>query len=397
MKIIFHVFFILLLTSCFSGKGIKGTWKVDLNIQENNLPVLIHLDEKEGKVTGHLQNSDEKVTLDGTIEDGKFYINIGMSYAAFRGEVSGEKIKGVWIRTTKSNYEVPFAGHKSSLKELHLDQEKQKNISEISGNWKVHLGDDRYGIGIFEQKGARIKGSILTETGDYRYLDGYIKGNELNLFGFDGTFSFVLKLLIKTDEMKGKMFAGKSYNKEISAVKDAEFQLKDPSTMVEILAENPVKFNYEDITGVTVNFDDGHLKGKAKVVQIFGSWCPNCIDETHYFLEWRKRNLAKLNHIEFVAVAFEKFETDKEAKKVLRKLKAKMKMDYPVVLADFNGTKKIGEFFPVSKIKAYPTTIYLDKNNQVKKVYTGFAGRATGPFFDAFEREFNTTIDELIK
>ena len=45
---------------------------------------------------------------------------------------------------------------------------------------------------------------------------------------------------------------------------------------------------------------------------------------------------------------------------------------------------------------AFPTTIFLDKNHNVRMVHTGFNGPATGEKYVAFKKEFESFVGELL-
>jgi len=47
-------------------------------------------------------------------------------------------------------------------------------------------------------------------------------------------------------------------------------------------------------------------------------------------------------------------------------------------------------------IASFPTTIFIDKKGNVRKVHSGFSGPATGKFYEEFKTEFNALIDELV-
>jgi len=47
-------------------------------------------------------------------------------------------------------------------------------------------------------------------------------------------------------------------------------------------------------------------------------------------------------------------------------------------------------------IAAFPTTLFIDRKGNVRKVHTGFSGPATGKFYDEFKKEFNRLIDQLV-
>jgi thiol-disulfide isomerase/thioredoxin len=388
------------MISCQEENQIVGNWKIDLKIQEHDLPFIIKLKKDEtnkDKILGHLINSTEKIPLDGSFIDGKFELDIGTSYAKLIGTIDGNELDGNWVRTNKENYKVQISGQKILKENLYQHFESKKTPLSFGGNWKIDLGKDKFGLGIFTQKGSRIQGSILTETGDYRFLDGYIEQNNILLYGFDGVFSFVLKIILSPDQFKANLYSGKTYNQDISGVRDEEFRLADPNGLTKLIGKKPLKLSFNDINGEEIDFNKGRFKDKAKIIQIFGSWCPNCIDETQFLVEWRTKNEAKLNDIEFIAIAFEKFPDEVAALKKLRKMRYKLGMNYPLVLGDFTSTKTVTKFVPIEKTIAFPTTFYLNKKNEIIKVHTGFSGQATGMFYEDFKTDFNKTVNALIK
>ena len=140
----------------------------------------------------------------------------------------------------------------------------------------------------------------------------------------------------------------------------------------------------------------GEFKDKPKVIQLFGSWCPNCVDETHFFNDWIASNPELAPKISFIALAFENFESKAQAVKAVKKSKKKLSMNYPVILIDYNRKIKPEDILPIDKGRAFPTTLFLDKNNKIIKVHTGFSGPATGPFFEKFKESFQKTIVDLV-
>lgn len=396
IKVVVQILCFIALIACQSKPRIDGLWKLEIKLQDQILPVLIQVKQEKDELSATLTNSDEKINLKGGLKDNQFILDFETGYARFKGKIEDDKLVGEWIRTNKEDYKVPFIGVKTTLTTLFNSYRKESNLIDLKGNWKVQLGKDKTGLGVFKQDGARVQGSILTPTGDYRYLDGFIKGNEIKLYGFDGVFSFVFNLIYQDGQLKGDMYSGKSFTQEIQAMVDNEFELIKATEMTKLTSDKPLKFSFPSIKGEIIDLDKGKLKGKAKVIQLFGSWCPNCIDETRFFLEWRKNNQAKLNELEFIAVSFERTKSKQEALKNLKKLSYRIQMDYPIILADFDKSKKVEDIFPIDQMKAYPTTFFLNKENKIVKIHTGFAGQATEMYFEQFKTEFNEIIDTII-
>ena len=108
-------------------------------------------------------------------------------------------------------------------------------------------------------------------------------------------------------------------------------------------------------------------------------------------------NQILLNDVEFIVLAWENFESIEQATKALRKYKVKLQMDYPIILMDYKSTKTVLDSIPFQKMISFPTTVFLGKDNKIEKIHTGFAGQATGPYFDLFVKEFEQTLVDLVK
>lgn len=385
------------LMSCINEPQIDGTWKLAIKLQDKELPVLVQLSSnKSNQLSGHLINGAEKLELTGNIDDEKFELAIGAHYAKLIGTYKDNKLSGEWVRTNKENYQVHFNGVRTSKDSLFKEYETKNNPLSLNGKWKIELAKEKYGLGLFKQTGSRVEGSILTSTGDYRFLDGHITNNQIYLYGFDGVFSFVFEGVIEKEQFVAKMFSGKSDQTLVKGIRDSSFKLDDPLLLTEKLDDKPMKLKMTNIDGDIVDLDSGEFKNKVKVIQVFGSWCPNCHDESNYFVKWRQENKNKLNDVKFIAVSFERANSKEEALKDLKKVRAKLSMDYDVIMADFDKSVKVTDVLPLKNSVAFPTTIYLGRDNKIQKIHTGFSGQATGEFFQAFTKDFNQTIDSLL-
>lgn len=405
-KIIQFCLFISLILSCNKDahldKSLNGFWKFEISLQDKMLPMLIYLEKNKNQVSGYLLNSDEKISLDGIFNGDMIILEIGAGHGIFELSLKNDELKGMWSKANKEDYKIPLRAKKYNKDHLFKRYENKENFLNISGNWRLSFFDINSengtdSLGMFKQNGSRVQGSILTETGDYRYLDGYIEKDHVYLFGFDGTFSFIIELTIKNDKMSGEILSGKTYHAKFAGVKDALFTLSDANSLTKTKHRQPLKLEIKDLNDNIVNITEKSFVGKIKIIQIFGSWCPNCIDETRFIVDWKKNNLDKLNHVEFLLVAFENFKEKNDAVKALNKLKYKLEIDYPILLADYKTTATVLDYFPLDKLVAFPTMLFLNKKNEIVKIHTGFSGQATGEFFKEFIKDFNITIDNLIK
>ena len=75
----------------------------------------------------------------------------------------------------------------------------------------------------------------------------------------------------------------------------------------------------------------------------------------------------------------------------------KFDIGYDILLTGLTGKDKASESLPfLNGIMAFPTTIFLDKNHQVKSVYTGFSGPATGKAYEKYCLKTENLINNLL-
>ena len=129
-----------------------------------------------------------------------------------------------------------------------------------------------------------------------------------------------------------------------------------------------------------------------------GTWCPNCLDESKYYSEFYKNN--KDQDLEIVALAFEYLKTPEKAFNNIKRLKQNVGIEYPLLLAQYGSSSKVkaNEKLPMlNHVLSYPTTIFIDKKGDVRKIHTGFNGPATGEKYVEFKKEFEGFVGELLK
>ncbi|MCT4643318.1 MAG: TlpA family protein disulfide reductase [Bacteriovoracaceae bacterium] len=379
----FLILLIPLLTSCFTSEDISGTWSFKLNTQNNPIPFKVNIDKEQRFF--EITNSEEILKFEITKNENKYIIPIANHDSAIELELKDKKLVGYWIKyNRKSDYKLSVIGKKE---ELDLNVKFPTNFPK---RWKIIFTDKmnrkKDALLLFTKNHA----SILTSTGDYRYLRPVFKENRLNLYGFDGTFAFNFSGIWSLENFKGTMYAGLNWTQNFSAKPDYNFLLPDPTTVTK------VKKSALDLCLPTLNDDKICLNRKSKrpkVIQIFGSWCPNCIDETKFIQDYKNKHKPK---VDFYIVAFERAPNKKLAIKALKKARKLYGIDYPIMIGSYTKDKKVEDiFYGVDNFASFPTTVYVDKNNNIRKVHSGFTGPATGKYYEEFVREFDFLLKKL--
>ena len=104
-----------------------------------------------------------------------------------------------------------------------------------------------------------------------------------------------------------------------------------------------------------------------------------------------------MDDLAVIALSFEKHKDKKKANDKIKTYKEKFNMPYEMVLAGPSDKAEAVKALPMlNHILSYPTMIFLDKNNQVKRIHTGFYGPATDEYA-GFVKEFDAFVKDLVK
>ncbi|MCF7559997.1 TlpA family protein disulfide reductase [Sabulilitoribacter multivorans] len=401
MRSIFILATLLLFISC---KEEKKTEKLDTGTYRALLKVNDMLDlpfnfEVLSENTLKVFNAEEVIDVDDiTYENDSVYIKLPVFEGFIAAKIDNKMLQGYFIKPSLDRV-MEFKAEKSTTR---FDVSEKASF-DISGNWETVFSpdseDDTYiAKGIFKQQENKVTGTFRTTTGDYRFLEGVLNGNQLQLSAFDGAHAFMFTAAVTDSTLQGMFYSGNHFKEPFVAKRNEAFELPDANALT-FLKEgyDSIAFTFPDENGNMVSLNDARFKNKVVLVQIMGTWCPNCLDESKYYAEYYKNNNDK--DLEIIALAFEYAKTEASAFKGIKRLKERTGITYPVLLAQIGSSSKqaANEKLPMlNHVLSYPTTIYIDKKGKVRKIHTGFNGPATGDKFTEFKTEFNDFVDELL-
>ncbi|MFK7760054.1 MAG: TlpA family protein disulfide reductase [Phycisphaerales bacterium] len=274
-------------------------------------------------------------------------------------------------------------------------------LMDFDGKWSVNFeSSDQLAIGIFnvdDQKNA--SGTFMTTTGDYRYLAGRVDGNLMRLSTFDGAHAFLFHARMQDDgTIEGDFWSGNWWHETWTAVRDEDAALPDAFEQTVIADEAALdEMVFKNLQGVPTRVLDvlDESNAKARIIEIFGTWCPNCSDAARELVSLREQYG---DDLAVVGLAFEITEDFERSVSQVKKHHEHIGSDWPVLIAGLSDKAKASEALPVlDKVRSYPTLIFLDRNNEVQAVYSGFSGPATGDAYTTQRERFKALIDEMIK
>lgn len=238
----------------------------------------------------------------------------------------------------------------------------------------------------------------MTTTGDYRYLSGRVDGNLMRLSTFDGAHAFLFHARMQDDgTIEGDFWSGNWWHETWTAVRDDDAMLPDAFEQTVVADEDALgDMVFRNLEGEPTRVLDvlDESKAKARIIEIFGTWCPNCSDAGRELVSLRERYG---DDLAVVGLAFEIVEDFDRSVQQVKRHHEQIGTDWPILIAGLSDKDKASEALPVlDKVRSYPTLIFLDRNNVVQGVYSGFSGPATGDAYKKQRLRFEERIEALI-
>tara|TARA_R110002050_G_scaffold149463_1_gene276102 strand:+ start:152834 stop:154510 length:1677 start_codon:yes stop_codon:yes gene_type:complete len=381
----------------FDGK--PQPWRMFFEIGDNQvIPVNFDLKPTKDGYSLLFHQGKEVIEMAASKESGVYHVEVPVFQSFLTFVITGKGMTGKFHNLDKGDdYIIPFTALKLPYAAIVGDYSSQESAN-FDGKWETHFdtADEAYAaIGLFDRLGDDLIGTFATETGDYRFLQGKVVGDSFSLSTFDGSHLFLFTGQINGDKItNGKFYSGIHYQTTWSAKKNDSFKLINPDEMTSLReGVEKIDFSFPNMEGNMISLSNEKYKDKVVVLQILGSWCPNCMDETRYFNELNAKYNAR--GLEIIGLAFERSTDFNKAKESLQKATKDLGVSYPMLIA---GTPKNSQkALPmITGIKSYPTSIILDKNGKVVKIHTGFYGPSTGTYYDNYTREMEALMDELL-
>jgi len=400
VKLALSFFGIFLFQSC-QNSSIEpqlGNYRAEMITKDGSvLPFRFELIKDSDQLIMKVDNDKETLIYDDIrYENDSIKIFMPPFDAVIIAKVGHGSLEGIYLKEE--------SGTKTSFKAIISDAPKFESNEtpnlDLNGQFRTVFRPEKPypGLGIFSQKGNQVSGTFRKNSGDTRFLSGIVFKDSILLSTFDGAHPYLIKAAKLGDTIHGNLYYQSNSITKFWMIKDDNYQLENSKELTQLKdGFETISFNFKNTSGDYVSLNDEQFKNKVVVVQIMGTWCPNCLDETQFFLSYIKDNPS--TDIAFVALSFEAARTEKKAMDRIQLMVDRFDIPYPVLLAQFGSvdTKIAQEKLPMLKeIRSYPTTIIIDKSGKVNSIHTGFNGPATGKAFEDFKMEFDEEIKSLV-
>ena len=382
----------LLFFAAFSGTVFSQSHLIVFKVEDKSIPCRIDLlNESRWEIV----NGVERIPIDIKWgKDSTFTSSLPLFNTYFEGKREKGIVTGEWVDPTRTgDYRIPFQIVSNKIREFDT-----KVHVPVHAKYKIVFEDDTVPA-ILDMAAVReefvVYGTVLTETGDYRYLQGEpFENNRFYLSAFDGTHLFYLAGQLIDNKIQGIFMSGKHYLAKFTGEADANFELRKADELTWM--KNPketLELKLSTDTKTERSFGERDWKGKVTLVQIMGTWCPNCTDESR-FVKSMYENYHKQG-LEVVPVSFERGSDKQVAFSRINSQAKQMALPYPVYLgsgADSPQKAAAIVFAQLNHVMSFPTLILIGKDGKVKKVWTGFYGPGTGVHHSEHTKEIENAL-----
>jgi thiol-disulfide isomerase/thioredoxin len=242
-----------------------------------------------------------------------------------------------------------------------------------------------------------LEGTVISNSGDYGLFAGSIEGDSISLAHFDGSFVYLLTFRQSGDTLRGTFHAGlRGETRWIATRSTGLPHLTPPTEVTKVPTDVPFTFAFPDLEGRTVTNLDPRFTGKVVIVDLFGTWCPTCQDQAPMLVSfcetYRDSGLA------VVGLAYEVSGDSSIDAPLVRRYRDKYGITFPLLLAGRNVAESQAETQPqLENFTAFPTTLLIDRQGRVRRIYAGFYGPATGERHNALVREIRAEVEKLLR
>jgi peroxiredoxin len=381
----------------------SGKWRGSLiRKDEISIPFVFDIETKQSGVIMSIINAEDTLRVNNfRLIGDSVLITLPFFDAEFMVKVSATKMQGRWTRhLPMGNTSIPF---EASINQTRFD-ESHKITPNLNNTWDVKFFDTAFkdssdAIGKFQSSPTKITGTFLTSTGDYRFLEGVFDGEKIRLSTFDGSHAYLViaDFNPQNNRISNGVFYSGLNNKEFwNASFNPKAALPDAEKLTFLKQGfESIKFEFPDLDNKPITLEDARFRGKVVLLQIMGSWCPNCLDEsklmTSIYQQYQSSGL------EIIGLCFEKSEDINIVKKNIGNFKTQLNITYPLVIAGNTQKGSVNKALPMlANFVAFPTLIIIDKKGKVRNIHTGYSGPATGIYFTEFKDHFISNLEKYL-
>lgn len=378
------------------NQPIAGVWHATIRINGVETPFPLEISGSGLNVTASFFNGQERYpSTEGRFEHNKLVVKWDYYASTLEATLKNGVLEGQYAGTRRMKGPFPIR----ATRDATLEPARVDSAPNIDGLWEIPnksgKGESAWRF-IVQQSGANAAATILRVDGDTGTISGSFHDGKFVLSHFDGSRAHLLQITPASD---GTLDIVQDANTKLTAYRPAAARangLPEPTdpdlhTTIKDPAE-PFRFSFPDLNGHLVSNTDARFRNKVLVVEITGSWCPNCHDEAPFLAEiYRKYGGQGL---EIVSLSFEEADQLKDPTR-LRAFVKKYGLEFPVLLCG-DPEEANAKLTQLVNWNTWPATLFLDRRGMVRSIHSGFPSPGSGDLFREAEEQFKLQVGRLL-
>jgi len=385
---------------------IAGLWDATIQINGVETPFPLEIAGSGTNVTASFFNGEDRyASTQGRFENGRLVLSWDYYAATLDATLKDGVLEGQYAGTRRMKGPFPIRARRAAAKPTAVSGV----VPVIDGVWEI---PNRSGKGELawrfivqqtgaqqstaQKSGAKVSATILRVDGDTGTIGGTFQNGKFVLSHFDGARAHLLEIVPASDGTLDILQDGKT---KLTAYRPAAARAKglpeptDPNLHTSMKdPREPFRFSFPDLNGRVVSNEDARFRGKVLVVEITGSWCPNCHDEAPFLAEMY-RKFGKQG-VEIVSLSFEETEQLKDPTR-LRAFVKKYGLEFPVLLCG-DPDEANAKLAQLVNWNTWPATLFIDRHGLVRGIHSGFPSAGSGDLFRQAKDEFNIEVGRLL-
>jgi thiol-disulfide isomerase/thioredoxin len=368
----------------------KGTWDASVVADTREIGFEMRFEGAGQKLRAAVLDGDRPIwSTSASFSGNRLLVKWDFYDASLDATMESGQLRGVYTRRTRRG---PVKRDFSARPAPPARAGKQE-ATPFSGDWILTPADGSAGMKArFQMSGGRLTGTVLRVDGDFGTLSGAVSGNQATLTHFDLVRATHVQLAIDESGRLSGVIDGRT---KFTGVRDGA-SMPDPSQVTRVRdPKEPFQFTAKDLDGNPVTLADPRFKGKAVVITIMGSWCPNCHDEAPFLASLYKRYGP--GGLEVVALAFEYTGDPAIDVPQVRAFNRRHNIPYLTLLAGSTDDGQVQKAMPqLVNFSAFPSAIIVDRAHRVVAIHAGFAGPATGNLHTELKQRMTAEVEQAL-
>jgi thiol-disulfide isomerase/thioredoxin len=379
-----------------------GMYRAVLRLPGGDAPFGLEVAQEQQQYVLYLINGTERTRVSNVrVADGELLAAFPGYENSLRAKLHRQGLEGsvTLIKAGGKEQVIPFTATLGESYRFYPDAATDN--ADVAGTWEATFtnekGETSKAILLLDQQHDRVTGTVMTPTGDHRFMDGQMRGDELQLSTFAGGLAYLYKLKVDgKGVLQGDYWQGLASHEKVTAQRNDAATLEGAAKQTTLRdSSQRFAFTFRDVDGNPVSLSDERFRGKVVLVTLGGTWCPNCHDEAQFLAPFYREH--REQGFEIIALMFERHGEFAKAARAVRGYRTDLGIEFPTLIAGLSETDEASKALPMlSGIYGYPTSILVDRNGVVRSIHTGFAGPATGRHHDEYAKEFREEVEGLL-